>query len=792
VAGLFAREFNVPADKTAPFIEFARGLRSDFSFLTEHLEPAAVFIGRRVELATIARSLNDRSCRLLSLIGSGGCGKSSLAREALRMNQAAYKDGVYFIDLSAVEAASFLASTMMVELGLPVAAGQPALPQLIKGLQSKTLLIGLDNFEQLIDGAPQLSAILSAAPGVKFLVTSRERLRLREEFTLNVEGLPYPEDSESAAESDAVHLFVHMAREANPDFDAASNLAAIVRICRAVDGVPLGLVMAAAQTADSSCESIADALQEGLLLNRPIDGRHERHASLSHVFQQSWKLLDASQQRALRRLAVFRGGFDLEAAHAVAGAGAGLLFQLVDKSLLRRVSADRFDLHMLLRYFLSDLLADSDETAAVNDHHLHYYTALCEKAHHGLRSPDQLIWVNRLTTELGNLRAALTWSQTDPVRAVYGLRLTASILIYWRFELAVEGLYWLEKLLVLADGVDAPAALAQAHLVTGILKFLGGRIADGIVNHEQALMLFDGTGDLAGASLTRAGMIIALGTVGRADEVPGHVARLLVDTPRIPADPDRMVVWVWCANYFLRIGDYAEAQRCLQSAHQCLHAIGSPWYRAQYYYAHGSLNLRLGRHDVALKSLHAAVDDFTLARDRALAGLASHMLGEALIVNGNVADAFNVLGEALRTWEYMGNLAGQGLIYYDLAYAHGSSGSCERALDSLRESLTRYQEARIGAGLPLTLRAAAWLLLTHGLLEPAAQLLGAADAHFVAGEVSSFVMYHAAPREVLAAFAAEFSPELRFHYEAGRALSREAAVERLITLTCPEPALQTA
>jgi predicted ATPase/transcriptional regulator with XRE-family HTH domain len=796
VARLIARTFNVPPEKVEPLVALARNRRSDTSFLESQRDPKLpVFIGRQAEFSAVASLLAQPNCRLVTLVGPGGSGKSRLAREAQLRNQAAFSDGTHFVDLAPVESPEFLASSILRELRVPIGHSKPELPQLISALRSKNLLIVLDNFEQLLDAAPQLSAILSGAPGVKFLVTSRERLRLREEFMVSIDGLPYKAPEGSELDTDAARLFVQMVKRVKPRFNPQAEQHNIARVCRAVEGLPLGLIIAAAQAATESCAEIASGLESGALMADAGAEGDGRHASMTTLIGQTWNLLDAEHQRALKQLAVFSGGFDFEAARSVAGAGTTTLIQLVNKSLVRRIEGDRFDLHQMLRGYLNGLLADSDGIEAVKDRHLYYYTDLCERAGQGLRSAEHVAWVQRLTNDLGNLRAALTWSLSSAARAVHGLRLASAIMMYWRFELAAEGVYWLEHLQRATEDVDAPAVIAYGRLVGGILKLLAGRSTDGVVDLRLALVWFDEVGDVTGASLTRATMIHALPAAGLQDEVPRHLTQLITDIPRVASDADRMVSWLWCANYEIRASRAASAQRYLQEAHQDLHVVESPWFRAQYYQTHGSLHLLLGRYDVALESLATAMHNYEETRDRGLIALTAHAYGQALILNGRIREAIRTFEQALEIWELMDNLAGEAHCYYDLAHAYGAGGDCPRALSFLKKSVAGYEQARLNMGLTLVLREAVWLLLRHNAPEQAAYLLGAAMAHHIPGEVHSYATSHVLPREELRQFTENLTPELRARYDAGSTLTREQALAALRNLKCParqsarEPAL---
>jgi predicted ATPase len=372
------------------------------------------------------------TCRLLTLVGSGGIGKTRLAIQAAAQ-LANFAQGVYFVPLAPVGSPDLLASAIAGALQVSFYGSDDPTVQLVNYLREKHLLLLLDNFEHLREGTPLLTDILDAAPALKMLVTSRERLNLQEEWVLPVEGMQYPKGDEPGSIEDysAVRLFVQSARRVQPAFTLADDVSAVIAICQHVEGMPLGLELAAVWLRVMSCRQIAVQLERSLdFLTTPLRNVPERHRSLRVVFEQSWRLLSESERRVLATLAVFHGGFDLEAAEQVAGASLSLLAGLVDKSLIRLNRSGRYDLHELFRQFASDKLAESGETAAATRRHFEYYAELAERAERHLYGPEQEGWFDRLAVDLDNLRAALAWSVRDE-EAETGLRLAGSLGWFW-------------------------------------------------------------------------------------------------------------------------------------------------------------------------------------------------------------------------------------------------------------------------------------------------------------------------------------------------------------------------
>jgi predicted ATPase/DNA-binding SARP family transcriptional activator len=371
------------------------------------------FVGRSVELRHIASQLAQDGCRLLSLIGPGGVGKTRLARRALQDVAPAFADGVAFVALEGTASAGELGGRLARDLGQRLSGSAQPLEQVSAFLRERQMLLVLDNFEQLVpDAVPQLAALLQQCPGLKLLVTTRVRLALPAEWLLPVEGLPCPEqeDEDRLEAFDAARLFVNAARQVEPGLVPAAEAAAIVDICRQVGGLPLALELAAAWTRVLSCASIADELRQGVeLLQAPDAAQAERHASIEMVFEQSWRLLTPLEREVLARLSVFRGGFTAEAARAVASASLPVLRALADKSLLRK-EASRLFLHPLVQQLAGQRLQAQPDAheAAESAHALHFHRLLAQQLAAIERADREAL--KQVDTEFDNLRAAWGWA----------------------------------------------------------------------------------------------------------------------------------------------------------------------------------------------------------------------------------------------------------------------------------------------------------------------------------------------------------------------------------------------
>lgn len=349
--------------------------------------PVTSFVGRAAELAWLADRLADPCCRLVSILGPGGVGKTRLALAAAaaardRGNDA-FLDGVFFVPLVNVHSAAGLAAALAAVLGYTGPVGADPQAELARRLRDRELLLVLDGFEHLMSEVSFLAAVLQHAPGVKLLVTSRQRLNLVGEWTLDLAGLPYPPLGAAGeiAAFDAPQLFLQRARQVDPTFEpSALDLQIITLICELVEGLPLAIEFAASWAGRRRLLEIAQEIESGLdVLVAFWRDLPARHRSIRASFEHSWRLLSDAERRAFRRLAVFRGSFTSEAAEAVAEVDLTLLTALTDRSLVRRLGSGRYEMHELLRLFAAEKLAQMpDEAEATRARHARYYLAAAE------------------------------------------------------------------------------------------------------------------------------------------------------------------------------------------------------------------------------------------------------------------------------------------------------------------------------------------------------------------------------------------------------------------------------
>jgi predicted ATPase/class 3 adenylate cyclase len=401
------------------------GLGSEFPLLktldagmTNLPSPRTSFVGRRDELEEIDRLLEDPSCRLLTLVGPGGVGKTRLALAAAAGRIDRYPHGVHFVPLAPVVAPDFLAPAIADALQFPIDtahSGRSPQDQLVDYLSERSTLLVLDNFEHLVEDAGLVTRLIERAANVEILTTSRERLNIQSEWVLDVDGLRLPANGDGHADG-ALRLFEERARQVDHDFELGEEeLKHAVRICRLVDGMPLGIELAAAWVSTLPCAEIADEIERTIgFLETSMRDVPERHRSLRAAFDHSWRLLTDMEQRCFRQLSVFRGPFTREAAAAVAGADLGLLAELVSKSLVRKLELGRYELHELLRQYAAGRLGEeSDEPGQVLERHARFYLGRLVDRRRVLTGPQMSEARDELRGDVPNLGSAGEWGATQ-------------------------------------------------------------------------------------------------------------------------------------------------------------------------------------------------------------------------------------------------------------------------------------------------------------------------------------------------------------------------------------------
>jgi predicted ATPase/DNA-binding SARP family transcriptional activator len=472
--------------------------------LRHNLPPSLTpLVGREGDLENVTALVQDPTSRLVTLAGPGGIGKTRLAIRAAEDLLPAFQHGAWFVRLDSLDSPGFIAEAIARALGMPLSGQVSPAEQVLESLRHKEILLVLDNFEHLLpSGTELLIEILHEAPGVQLLVTSREKLNLRAECLHEVRGLAYPQDEghEAVQAYPAAALFLQLAQRAAGSPLPEEDNRHIARITQLVEGSPLALELAAVWTRALSCREIAEGIEGGLgFLQANQPDVPERHRSMRAVFDRSWRLLSVEEKAAFRRLSVFRGGFDCQAAKEVAGASLATLKDLVDKSMLSHHPDGRYRMHALLRQYAAGELERAGETEATRERHLAYFLQLAERTEPQLWREQEKVWLDRLDVELDNLRKAMAWSLSpESALGVHaGLRLVAAIEQFlWRRCHFSEADGWLADLLAHPQAAKFPNDFANGLRMDAWVKYWAmGTLEEARGQFERSLAIAEQQGE---------------------------------------------------------------------------------------------------------------------------------------------------------------------------------------------------------------------------------------------------------------------------------------------------------
>jgi predicted ATPase/DNA-binding CsgD family transcriptional regulator len=665
--------------------------------------PLTRLIGREAEVEAIRLALQRDGARLLTVTGAGGTGKTRLALAASVAEADAYPHGVSFVELATVTEPAMVLPAIAAALGVRESSDRPLNSGVARFLAGRRLLLLLDNCEHVLAAAPLIAVLLAAHPALTILATSREPLRIRGEHEFPLLPLDVPDldrlpGFDVLAAMPAVALFVERASQCVPGFALTTeNAAAVAAICRRLDGLPLGLELAASRVKVLS----PDALLARLELRLPLlvgGGRDlpDRHRTMRDAIAWSYDLLNQGEQALFGRLAVFSGGWTLAAAEHVGderGHGAPVLdgiTSLVDKSLVLATGLEteaRYTMLETIRDYALDRLRAAGQAEAARGRHSRWCLVFAEEAEGRLRGAEQPVWLARLEREHDNLRAALTWCLAAPDRSGDALRLAGALHWFWYLRGHYrEGRQWLEAALALPS---APTlARARALAGSGVLGFPHGEFVDARERLRESIAIGRELGD------------------------PGTVAYGL---------------------HFLAMGDLphtdpAESRAQAEESIALFREAGDRWGLAMALRGLGMVALVTRRFDEAdapfaesLALTRDVGDGWCLAR-------VLHYAGEVARARGDVERARDLYEESLGLYRGLNLRNPEAIVRHNLGYVALHQGDPGRGLSCFADALTTHVEHDNLLNIGHCLAGIACIAASLDHPEQAARLFGAVDA----------------------------------------------------------------
>ncbi|HKJ38815.1 MAG TPA: tetratricopeptide repeat protein, partial [Anaerolineales bacterium] len=490
------------------------------------------FVGRQKQINGIKELLQEADVQLVTLIGPGGTGKTRLSLQVAQEMLEQFPQGVFFVPLADDTDTDQFISRVAQQLAVRE-GGRPLLESVMDYLRDKHLLLIFDNFEQVVAAAPVVADLLSAAPQLKVLVSSRIALNLRgeHEFPVPPLGLPKAEDDisvEDLMEHESVVLFVERARTAHPKFELTKdNASAVAEICRRLDGLPLALELAAARVKLLQPQAILSRLDDSLkLLTGGARDLPTRHQTLRNTLEWSYELLNADEKNLYARLSVFVGGFTFEAAEAVCNSDGKLdilesLTVLVNNSILRQEeSADgepRFGMLETIRSYALERLAESGESEILQMQHAQYFgDAVINQIGFNLYSTKASFWLNWLEREHDNIRATLAWSLISPQGVELGAGMVSILFWFWyRRGYFTEGVMWSDRLLTSPFMQAESPARMMALMASGLLAVWQGKQDIALAHVQECLAIIQKIDDKQWLALILMGNGVVLLNMGR-------------------------------------------------------------------------------------------------------------------------------------------------------------------------------------------------------------------------------------------------------------------------------------
>lgn len=569
------------------------------------MQPLTSFIGREKERLAIEELLSQPNCRLLTIIGPGGTGKTRLALQVAGQVKESYANGVVVVDLQPLRSPDFFVAAVAEALGIALSGTRPGTEQVGAYLADKQFLIVLDNFEHVLDAATDLLELLHQAPQATYLATSREALNVQEEWLYPLGGLAVPttDDPAGFAQCDAIKLFCERAKQVYPEFTLEEEANAIRRICQLVDGMPLALELAASWRRSLTCQTIVAEIERDLtFLSTRLRNVPQRHRSIQAIFDHTWKQMTHEEQETFKMLSVFRGGFEREAARKVAGANTLTLAGLVDRSLLRVDPAGRYHIHELLRQYAAEQLEQNPQQVQLAEiQHTAYYVDLLHASAEGIQGANQLRVLQTLKRELDNVR--LLWLRLlEQMDGAIFQKIGPTVGHFYQYAgNYLEGVQFMtqarDALKALPPSRESESALLIAHMCQSWFNLRFGRLQeiDAAMAESQAIYarwdipplphyLSDPNAMLSLVALVRGDYQTA---IARSEQVR-------LEAERHPHPANHQYAYYLLSEGYLGLGEYETAYGWAKKAYTLIEAAGNRWRLAYLLNSLGQLAINLG------------------------------------------------------------------------------------------------------------------------------------------------------------------------------------------------------
>ncbi len=652
------------------------------------------FVNRPEEIDQISDQLDQVNCRLLTLVGQGGIGKTRLALEIARRQLENFPHGVYFINFAPLRSVDQITNTIANVFNLAFQHSGTSEQELLNYLSDRKLLLILDNFEHLLDGVDILIRLLDAAPEVKLLITTRERLNLQEEWLYPVEALTIPDNlTEVTAERSAsVKLFAQTAQRLQPDFNLKNDWESVVRVCQLVEGMPLAIELAASWIRIMPVSQIVTEIQNGLdIFTTSLRNIPERHRSIRAVFESSWNQLDDREQRAFRHLAVFRGSFQQEAAQSIAETSIFMLSNLVDKSLLNSTSGN-YSIHELLRQFAEEKLTQNpQEQQDIIARHSAYYAGYMHKNQSRISTSLIDSAYPEIIATIDNI-----WDAWDYALDQKNEKLIDQFLVgLYRIHDIQSRYHEGEELFRRAIKQMEPAisATSSLNLIHARAFLLQGLCLQSLNHYDQSIEIIETCLPVLrihNAQWEIRSAEACLGNIAysRSDY---HSAQQHFETARtMLKDSDDLSTYVTTlmrlSDIAAVIGDYAQARKILKDTQKMMEASGSQQSRARFLITLGDLEYKLGNYDQARIQFQAALEISQELEAPTTIAVALVSLGRVAYIQQDYLKAAIFCQESINLCDKIHNLWGK-------AFALVHLGTVNSSIEQLTEANNCFNEA---------------------------------------------------------------------------------------------------